>query len=103
MRETLEARVHEILGYMWLSSLLENNDVLAVFSIDELQEFLVFLETGSYEKLWNFVQKKMREYHDLQWQAKNLEGKVKVEKQRTIEQAEQKAEEQELENLFNFE
>ncbi|MBS9775165.1 hypothetical protein KGV52_00465 [Candidatus Gracilibacteria bacterium] len=97
------ARIVEILGYIDCSELVGgNNEILELFSDAELKEILYFLEQGDYAKLAVFVQNKLQEVKDLEGKAKNLQGKVQVEKLHTAEKQEQQKEEQELENLLTF-
>lgn len=103
-REIIENRILKILTYIDNKNLASNlKQNLSLFSLEELNKMLGFLETWNYEIIYNIIAEKFNEYKDLLNQFKMIKISQKRNLKLNEEQNERKKESEELNLLLNFE
>lgn len=102
-RQIVEDRIFEVLTYIkggQLAFPLKQN--INLFSTKELQQMLDFLESGSLDPIYQFLDDKYKEYLWLMEELKMLKVNEKKQEKIKEENTERKEELTELETLINF-
>lgn len=102
-RQIIENRIFEILTYIENNTLefpLKQN--IKLFSLEEVNKLLEFLETWNYKYIYTLLDKKLKEIMWLKEELKMIRVWEKKKKKLYEEAKEQEIEQQELEQLINF-
>ncbi len=102
-RQIIENRIFEILTYIWNNTLefpLKQN--IKLFSLEEVNKLLEFLETGNYKYIYVLLDQKLKEIMWLKEELKMIRVWEKNKKKLNEEREEQEIEQEEIEKLINF-